>query len=96
MIRKRNVPSDQIFALGFTLDHVESARAGLATATAERVVAGARRRRGPHFPIARRAAGAPPGCGRAATTANIRRATHGYEPTREAAMQAFAKGWRRE
>jgi hypothetical protein len=22
--------------------------------------------------------------------------THGYEPTREAAMQAFAKSWRRE
>jgi hypothetical protein len=25
-----------------------------------------------------------------------RRAAHGYEPTREAAMQAFAKSWRRE
>ena len=24
------------------------------------------------------------------------RATHGYEPTREAAMAAFAKSWRRE
>ena len=22
--------------------------------------------------------------------------THGYEPTREAAMQAFARSWRRE
>jgi len=22
--------------------------------------------------------------------------THGYEPTREAAMAAFAKGWRQE
>jgi hypothetical protein len=28
-------------------------------------------------------------------TAN-RRAAHGYEPTREAAMAAFAKSWRRE
>ena len=26
----------------------------------------------------------------------IRTPTHGYEPTREAAMAAFAKGWRRE
>jgi hypothetical protein len=27
---------------------------------------------------------------------DIRRAAYGYEPTREAAMQAFAKSWRRE
>jgi hypothetical protein len=27
---------------------------------------------------------------------HIRRAAHGYEPTREAAMAAFAKTWRRE
>jgi hypothetical protein len=27
---------------------------------------------------------------------DIRRATHGYEPTREQAMQAFARSWRRE
>jgi hypothetical protein len=26
----------------------------------------------------------------------IRRAAHGYEPTREAAMAAFAKSWRRQ
>jgi hypothetical protein len=26
----------------------------------------------------------------------IRRAAHGYEPTREAAMAVFAKSWRRE
>src|SRR5262245_36086741 len=26
----------------------------------------------------------------------IRRAAHGYEPTREAAMAAFAKSWRRD
>jgi hypothetical protein len=26
----------------------------------------------------------------------LRRAAHGYEPTREAAMAAFAKSWRRE
>ena len=26
----------------------------------------------------------------------IRRAAHGYEATREAAMAAFAKSWRRE
>jgi hypothetical protein len=27
---------------------------------------------------------------------DIRRAAHGYEPTREAAMAAFAKSWRRQ
>jgi hypothetical protein len=27
---------------------------------------------------------------------DIRRAAHGYEPTREAAMAAFVKSWRRE
>jgi hypothetical protein len=27
---------------------------------------------------------------------DIRRAAHGYEPTREAAMAVFAKSWRRE
>ena len=27
---------------------------------------------------------------------DINRAAHGYEPTREAAMAAFAKSWRRE
>jgi hypothetical protein len=27
---------------------------------------------------------------------SVRRAAHGYEPTREAAMAAFAKSWRRE
>jgi len=27
---------------------------------------------------------------------DIKRAAHGYEPTREAAMAAFAKSWRRE
>jgi hypothetical protein len=27
---------------------------------------------------------------------HIRRAAHGYEPTREAALAAFAKSWRRE
>jgi hypothetical protein len=27
---------------------------------------------------------------------DIRRAAHGYEPTREAAMAAFKKSWRRE
>jgi hypothetical protein len=27
---------------------------------------------------------------------DIRRAAYGYEPTREAAMTAFAKSWRRE
>ena len=26
----------------------------------------------------------------------LRRAAHGYEPTREAAMAAFAKSWRRQ
>jgi hypothetical protein len=32
---------------------------------------------------------------RAGITSEIRRAAHGYEPTREAAMAAFAKGWHR-
>jgi hypothetical protein len=27
---------------------------------------------------------------------HIKRAAHGYEPTREATMAAFAKSWRRE
>jgi hypothetical protein len=27
---------------------------------------------------------------------HVRRPTHDYEPTREAAMAAFAKSWRRE
>jgi hypothetical protein len=27
---------------------------------------------------------------------SIKRAAHGYEPTREAAMAAFAKSWRKE
>jgi hypothetical protein len=27
---------------------------------------------------------------------SVKHATHGYEPTREAAMAAFAKSWRRE
>jgi hypothetical protein len=35
----------------------------------------------------------PPGTPRAWTMASP---THGYEPTREAAMQAFARSWRRE
>jgi hypothetical protein len=30
------------------------------------------------------------------SAATVKRAAHGYEPTREAAMQAFAKSWRRE
>jgi hypothetical protein len=43
---------------------------------------------------------APPGrpwmwaSGQSAGT--VKRAAHGYEPTREAAMAAFAKSWRRE
>jgi hypothetical protein len=32
---------------------------------------------------------------RACHNGDIRRALHGYEPTREAAMAAFAKRWRR-
>ncbi|HEY7581949.1 MAG TPA: hypothetical protein VH855_30485 [Acetobacteraceae bacterium] len=27
---------------------------------------------------------------------SVQRAAHGYEPTREAAMQAFARSWHRE
>src|SRR5262245_24316952 len=34
------------------------------------------------------------GCGRAGTTERYAAPTHGYEPTREAAMAAFAKSWR--
>jgi hypothetical protein len=30
------------------------------------------------------------------TNGDIRRAAHGYETTREVAMAAFAKSWRRE
>jgi hypothetical protein len=30
------------------------------------------------------------------SAATVKRAAHGYEPTREAAMAAFAKSWRRE
>jgi hypothetical protein len=30
------------------------------------------------------------------SAATIERAAHGYEPTREAAIAAFAKSWRRE
>jgi hypothetical protein len=30
------------------------------------------------------------------STTAIRTLAHGYEPTREAAMAAFAKSWRRE
>jgi hypothetical protein len=42
---------------------------------------------------------AAPEAAEASTTAARRiadRPTHGYEPTREAAMAAFAKSWRRE
>jgi hypothetical protein len=34
------------------------------------------------------------GCGRAGTAGHIKRAAHGFEPTREEAMAAFAKSWR--
>jgi hypothetical protein len=30
------------------------------------------------------------------SAATVKRAAHGYEPTREAAMGAFAKSWRRD
>ena len=36
------------------------------------------------------------GCGRAATMGAIERPAHGYEPTREVALAAFAKSWRRQ
>src|SRR6516225_9510482 len=35
-------------------------------------------------------------CGRAATMGAIERPAHGYEPTREAGLAAFAKSWRRQ
>jgi hypothetical protein len=37
-----------------------------------------------------------PGTARAVATMRTATPTHGYEPTREAAMAAFAKSWRRE
>jgi hypothetical protein len=49
-----------------------------------------RRRRRPHPPITGGAAGPPIHNG------DISRAAHGYEPTREVAMQAFARSWQRE
>jgi len=36
------------------------------------------------------------GCGRSPSAHEDRTPTHGYEATREAAMAAFAKSWRRE
>jgi hypothetical protein len=36
------------------------------------------------------------GCERTATMGAIERAVHGYEPTREAALAAFAKSWHRQ
>jgi len=35
-------------------------------------------------------------CASGHLAATIKRAAHGYEPTRETAMAAFAKSWRRE
>jgi hypothetical protein len=47
--------------------------------------------------IADRAGGPPLDVGEAATSADsVKRAAHGYAETREAAMAAFAKSWRRE
>jgi hypothetical protein len=37
---------------------------------------------------------AAPGCGRAGSADSVKRPAHGYEPTRQAAMAAFAKSWR--
>jgi len=36
------------------------------------------------------------GCERAATMGAIEHAAHGYEPTREASLAAFAKRWQRQ
>jgi hypothetical protein len=47
------------------------------------------------FPRCSRAAG-PPLMWASGHEGQIRRAAHGYEPTREAAMAAFAKSWLRE
>jgi hypothetical protein len=88
-------PEGILYAHGFAIsDMVELVHAGLAKASAERVIAGSRCRGSlsSRRPARHRIA---PGCGRAAN-GDIKRAAHGYEPTREAAMAAFAKSWRRQ
>jgi hypothetical protein len=40
--------------------------------------------------------GRPWGWASGHSAATVKRAAHGYEPTREAAMAAFAKSWRRQ
>jgi hypothetical protein len=40
--------------------------------------------------------GRPWGWASGHSAGTVKRAAHGYEPTREAAMTAFAKSWRRE
>jgi hypothetical protein len=59
------------------------------------VLAEGRRRRS-HLQSQRRARRKPPGCGRSpSATTRIAPPTNGYAETREAAMAAFAKSWRR-
>jgi len=47
-------------------------------------------------PAAKALASPPRDCGRSLGHHEDRTPTHGYEPTREAAMAVFAKSWRRE
>jgi hypothetical protein len=76
-----------LLAHGFAVDMlVDLIRAGLATANTERMVAGGR----PIEVTRVRITDA------GQRTHEDRTPTHGYEATREAAMTAFGKSWRRE
>jgi hypothetical protein len=57
--------------------------------------AGKWRRGGPHVQGARCTTGSPLDVGDRPLGCQLKRAAHGYEPTREAAMAAFAKSWQR-
>jgi hypothetical protein len=100
-------PSHQGDRLGAELDGQLSspARSGAAISPsrrADRVELGGRRRacRGcsgrAGLPVARRAGQPPVDVDAGVWLPRDRTPTHGYEPTREAAMAAFAKSWRRE
>jgi hypothetical protein len=68
---------------------VELVRAGLVTATSERVVAGGRKVEVARVQITEAVASGH-------SSGAVARAAPGYEATREEAMAAFAKSWRRE
>jgi hypothetical protein len=76
-----------LLAHGFTVDMlVDLIRAGLATANTERMVAGGGPIEVTHVRIT----------DAGQRTHEDRTPTHGYAATREAAMAAFRKSWRRE